>query len=72
MKSAPGKNPETDLAGTKYSNGVRRCSRGHLRDSNHVTRVLLNIPTTDADWREAIRLGYVRERRRDGRERRRS
>jgi hypothetical protein len=51
---------------------VRRCSKGHVKNQNHEALVRLNMRTTAAEWAEAARLGYVEDRRWDGRERRHS
>lgn len=57
----------------KASTRGRLCSKGHPEDRNHIDRVRLSLATTSEEWKEALALGYVSDRRCwDGRERRRS
>lgn len=71
--TAPGTSPDAAHQQEHDTPRVRWCSKGHPKDSSHVDRVRLNLPTTAEEWTDAIRLGYCSDRRAwDGRERRRS
>jgi hypothetical protein len=50
---------------------TRHCSKGHARNANHAVTVLLNMPTTSADYADAAAAGYCTERRWSCNERRR-
>jgi hypothetical protein len=47
----------------KGNPSVRRCPRGYAVAGGRIVHALLNEPTSERDWAEAIRLGYVRDRR---------
>jgi hypothetical protein len=62
----------TTNAGDVLKPPVCRCSKGHMKNANHITTVLLNMKTTRADYDSAVVAGYCVERRWDGVERRRT